>query len=705
MSVTGIPAPGFDRSVEPILSVRDLVVEVPNATGVTRLVDGASFDVHPNEVFGVVGESGSGKSLTMLAVMGLLQRPLRLASGSVRLRGEELTTMSFEAMRKVRGKKMSMIFQDPMTSLNPVLRIGSQIGEAIRLHNPGMSRTEVRDRSVELLELVGIPDPERRLRQFPNEFSGGMRQRAMISIAMANEPDLLIADEPTTALDVTIQAQVMEVLASIRERTGAAMVLITHDLGLVSENADRVAVMYGGRMMERAAVDTAFARPSHPYTVGLLSSLPRVDRNTDELYSIPGHVPDLSRRPTGCVFHPRCGLSNGREPCCAEIPDLRPIEPGHDVACHFAEEVAEWAATSLHGGEKHGIALVADPLAEPVLKVERLSKSFPVRRSRGWGHDTLRAVRAVSFAIRRGETLGLVGESGCGKSTLGRVILQLLEASEGSVHLNGIDMVKVGGRALRAKRREMQVVFQDPYASLDPRMTIHEIIAEPLRINGVYDPARVDELLGHVGLTPAVAQRRPAEFSGGQRQRIAIARALALRPEVMVLDEAVSALDVSIQAQVVNLLGRLQREMGLAYLFISHDLSVVRHISHNVAVMYLGKLIEYGPRDEVFDRPAHPYTQALLSAIPSPDTRGPRLDRIVLKGDLPNPLAPPSGCSFRTRCPKATDRCAQIEPLLEPRTGPDHLSACHYADAGEASSRMDHRPQFHETTMKRGTSA
>lgn len=672
-------------SQEPILSVRDLVIEVPSERGVTRLVDGATFDVFPHEVFGLVGESGSGKSMTMLAVMGLLPDPVRLTSGQVILRGRSLTSLSFEAMRKVRGKSMSMVFQDPMTSLNPVLRIGPQIAETVRLHNPAMSKAEIYARVIELLNLVGIPDPDRRYQQYPNEFSGGMRQRVMIAIAMANDPDLLIADEPTTALDVTIQAQVMKVLARVRAKTGAAMVLITHDLGLVAESANRVAVMYGGRMMERAPVDPIFGEPRHPYTVGLISSLPRLDRNVAELYSIPGQVPNLAKRPPGCVFHPRCALSNGRAACREQLPEFRQIGVDHRSACHFPEEVADWsretsAALATESARDRGHVRSAPDTKPPVLRVERLTKDFAIRRRKGWGHDKLRAVRDVSLSLAGGRTLGLVGESGCGKSTLGRLILRLIEPSAGEIWLKNDDITVMKPSRLRPKRKELQVVFQDPYASLDPRMTIHEVIAEPLRINGRYSAARVNELLQHVGLSQEVAHRRPPEFSGGQRQRIAIARALALGPDIMILDEAVSALDVSIQAQVVNLLKSLQRELGLSYLFISHDLSVVHHISDNVAVMYLGKLIELGSRDQVFGSPAHPYTQALLSAIPAPDpARARASERIVLSGDIPNPLAPPSGCAFRTRCFKATEHCAQVEPQLVERTGPTHFSACHYA--------------------------
>ena len=665
-------------AAEPVLSVRDLVVE---AAENTRLIDGISFDVRAHEVLGIVGESGSGKSMTMLAVMGLLPPQVRLASGEVLLHGENLARLSFAQMRGVRGRKVAMIFQDPMTSLNPILRVGTQIAEAIRLHNRSMGKAEIKERVMGLLDLVGIPDPQRRVVQFPNEYSGGMRQRAMIAMAIANEPDLLIADEPTTALDVTIQAQVMELLARIRERTGMAMVLITHDLGLVAQVADRVAVMYAGGIVERSPITAAFSTPLHPYTVGLIASLPRIDRDTAELFSIPGQVPDLSQRPAGCVFHPRCALSAGRAVCRETKPALRPLSPEHLAACHFAEDTPAWAnREALKPEVPRHAAVSAAASAPPALKVEHLSREFRIRRAGGWRADRLRAVSDVSFTLTKGTTLGLVGESGCGKSTLGRVILNLLPPTAGAVWLRGEQMTHVSGRVLRERRRHLQVVFQNPYASLDPRMTVHDIVAEPLRIAGRYKAERVAELLNLVGLAPEAAKRRPQAFSGGQRQRIAIARALTLAPEVMILDEAVSALDVSIQAQVVNLLKDLQRRLGLTFLFISHDLSVVRHISDDVAVMYLGRFVEYGTREQIFSAPAHPYTQALLSAVPMPDPEVSRSERrIILSGDLPNPMAPPSGCAFRTRCFKATARCAEETPDLAPRTAPGHVTACHYA--------------------------
>jgi peptide/nickel transport system ATP-binding protein len=672
-----------EAALSTVLSVRNLSIDAKTPDGGSiQLVRDVSFDVYENEVLGLVGESGSGKSLTMLAVLGLLGSGLSISSGTINLRGQELTSLSFAQLQKVRGKAVSIIFQDPLTTLNPVLKVGEQIAEAIRLHNPDKSKADIQARVLELLTLVGIPNPERRAVQYPNEFSGGMRQRVVIAMAMANEPDLLIADEPTTALDVTIQAQVMQVLAEVRARTGAAMVLITHDLGLVSEYADRLAVMYSGRIVEQAPGEKLFDTPRHPYTAGLIASLPKVDHKVAALYSIPGFVPDPRKRPSGCPFHPRCAIGRDRPECSASDPALRLADAQSQVACHFSAETPAWLAEqrviSALPAEAAAPA-AADADLKSALKVTNLQKVFDIR-GKAFRKHKLHALRNISFDLKSGKTLGIVGESGCGKSTLARVLLRLADASGGEVYLNGSPLFTLRGNALRQRRRDLQVVFQDPYSSLDPRMTIHEVIAEPLRIAGNYSRERVNELLEYVGLPPEAGLRRSPEFSGGQRQRIAIARSLALNPDVLILDEAVSALDVSIQAQIINLLMKLQKDMGLTYVFISHDLSVVRHISDEVMVMYLGRVIEQGPTEDVFDNPSHPYTRALLAAIPQIGAKS-NTDGLIAKGDLPNPMNPPSGCAFRTRCPMAVELCAQSEPPLVSHGKETHQAACHFARA------------------------
>jgi len=664
----------------PVLSVRGLSVTFTGSGRDVPAVRGIDFDVYAGEVLGIVGESGSGKSVTALAVTGLLPATAVL-SGSIRMGAVEVTTADAETLRLMRGRDVGMIFQDPTTTLNPVLPIGRQVIEGQVAH--GLVAAGASDaRAAALLREVDIPDPDARIGQYPHQFSGGMRQRAVIAMAMAGQKRLIIADEPTTALDVTVQAQVLAVLARRQAETGAAVILITHDLGVIAETADRVAVMYAGRIVETGDVADIFRRPRHPYTVGLLQSLPRLDVVADRLVPIPGQPPTPSRLPPGCAFRPRCPIA--RDVCSAEDPALRALGAGRASACHFPDAVQ----TLLDATVPASVAATAAPAAVagvPLLEVEGLRVHFPIRTGllrRQTG--TVRAVDGVSLVVRAGETLGLVGESGCGKTTTGRAIMGLVRATGGSVRFGGEEVTTMGPAALRRTRRNMQYIFQDPYASLNPIKTVGEIVAEPLRIHGLFDAMggmrRVGELFELVGLSRTMLGRYPAAFSGGQKQRIGIARALALSPKLLILDEPVAALDVSIQAQVVNLLQDLQKELGLAYLFIAHDLSVVRHICDRVAVMYLGRIVEQSSKHTLYESPTHPYTQSLLSAVPVPDpARRGHKGRIVLQGDIPSPSRPPSGCTFHPRCFRAEARCAVEVPAFRDYPGLPTRVACHFA--------------------------
>ena len=683
-------------SEAPVLRVRDLEVSFPTERGVLRAVRGMSYDVGPGEVVGIVGESACGKSVSALAVMGLLP-PRAAVSGSVRFRDRELLGLDDPELSAIRGKGISMVFQDPLSALTPVYTVGDQIAEAVRVHG-GAPRRHADRRAVELLDLVGIPDPGRRARGFPHEFSGGMRQRVMIAMAIANDPDVILADEPTTALDVTIQAQVLEVLRTAQQATGAAVVMITHDLGVLAGFADRLVVMYAGRPVESGPVDGVFSAPRMPYTLGLLGALPRLDAGRRQpLVPVEGAPPSLVDLPPGCPFAPRCPL---QADVCTEVePPLEPTSArSHLAACHRSGELEAGALGAADVFPVPG-PLPADAVATRrrqerpvVLEVRELVRWFPLtkgsllRRRVG----TVHAVDGVSFDVREGETLGLVGESGCGKTTTVNEILALAAPTGGSVVVLGRETTTLGSKERAELRRSLGVVFQDPAASLDPRMPVGDILAEGLRAHGVDKEARrrrVRELLGLVGLEPGHVSRYPQEFSGGQQQRIAIARALALEPRVVVLDEPVSALDVSIRAGVVNLLERLRAELGLAYLFVSHDLSLVRHVADRVAVMYLGRIVELGAVEDVFGDPAHPYTRALLSAVPVPDPEQERnRRRILLQGELPSPTDLPSGCRFRPRCPlfealgpDRRQRCIDEDPPALPLRG-DHQAACHHAE-------------------------
>lgn len=674
--------PPLDPGADGLLRVEGLHVTFRTTEGEVHAVNGLSLELDPGETLAIVGESGSGKSVSSLAIMGLLP-PEAQVEGSVRLEGRELLRLNDRRMRRIRGRDIAMIFQDATASLDPVFPVGNQIVEAIRAHNPDVSSRQARMRAVELLDTVGIAAAAKRVDDFPHELSGGMRQRAMIAIAIANQPSVLIADEPTTALDVTIQAQVMEALALAQEMTGAAILLITHDLGLVAGHADRVHVMYGGFVYESGDADQVFYHSRNPYTLGLLNSIPRADRKDEHLQLIRGAPPTGITRPVGCVFAPRCDYAD--EVCIREQPDLVGVGHGHWSRCHFAENLDTLSVHRDDAGPQMRTLrhTTQDESSAPVLEVTDLVKHYPVRH--GFfrrGSSVVKAVNGVSLKVERRESLGLVGESGSGKTTLARCILRMTEPTSGSIRYMGRELTEADAASMRQLRTELQFVFQDPYASLNPRMTVREIVGEPLKIhswNREDARERVVELLNAVGLSSAHLSRYPHEFSGGQRQRIGISRALALGPRLLILDEPVSALDVSVQAQVLNMLDKLQAEFDLAYIYIAHDLSVVRHVADRVSVMYLGEIVETADSDELYENPAHPYTHSLMSAAPIPDPVTARTQqRVVLQGDIPDPTELPAGCPFHTRCPIAHDVCSLEKPALI-EMSPGHFVSCHFA--------------------------
>jgi peptide/nickel transport system ATP-binding protein len=683
----------------PLLDIQDLHTEIRLRRATVHAIDGVSLAVNEGECLGIVGESGSGKTMTALSIMRLLPSGGHVTDGHIYLDGKDIAALSEEKMDQVRGNQIGMIFQDPLTSLNPTMTIGDQIAESVRLHR-GASKAEGLARAVEVLGLVGMPKPSERVGNYPHQLSGGMRQRVMIAMALACEPKLLIADEPTTALDVTIQKQILELIDSLRHRLGMAVILVTHDLGVIAGRADRVAVMYAGRIVETTSTERLFSNPRHPYTEALFEALP--EKQADEkagikrLYNIPGQPPDLTVPPPGCKFAPRCRYAQDK---CKEIePSLTEGGVSHDFRCFFPvgspEEVRDartpFASVAPEqpvvapAGDGARMAGAGSALA-PLLTVEHLVKNFTVTAGAVMQRKIgeVSAVADVSFGVPAGSTFGLVGESGCGKTTIGRLIVGLERPSAGSIVLNGKNLAKMSTRERRHNSRMVQLMFQDSYASMDPRMRVGTILREPMVIqhdgSRSSQARRVAAILDEVGLPAAAAERYPHEFSGGQRQRLGLARALILRPSMIVADEPVSALDVSIQAQILNLMRDLQREHGLTYLFISHDLSVVRYMSSVIGVMYLGKLVEVGPAADVYFRPVHPYTKGLVDTVPVAD---PSLEKAKqrqgVRGELPSAVAPPSGCRFRTRCPFAQELCAQEEPPLRPFTAFGHLAACHF---------------------------
>ena len=649
-----------------ILAVRDLVIHI----GTARPVDGISFDIAAGECYALLGESGCGKSMTALGIMRLLPVAARVTGGAVEFEGGDLLALPESGMREVRGGGIGMIFQEPATSLNPVLTVGRQIVEALQLH-AGLQGAAARARAGELLDQVGIPDPLRRLDEYPFQLSGGLRQRVMIAIALAGSPRLLIADEPTTALDVTIQAQVLDLLDDLRRRQGMALLLITHDLGVVARMADRVGVMYAGQLVEEAPREAFFTRPAHPYSVRLFAALPDAERRGGRLATIPGSVPAADARHAGCRFVERCGEVMAQ--CRTSPPPWREAGGSQRVRCFLPD-----AAPSVVATVGAGDAVMAGG-TRALLEVSDLQVHFPIRRGilqRAVG--AVRAVDGISLRLMPGRTLALVGESGCGKTTAGKAVLQLLRPTAGSVRLDGVELTTRSPAELRPLRARMQMVFQDPFASLNPRLRIGDIIAEGIRALGAGGTgsevaAMIGPLLEQVGLRAEMAGRYPHEFSGGQRQRIAIARALAVSPQLLICDEPTSALDVSVQAQILNLLSDLQRELQLAYLFITHNIAVVDYLAHDVAVMYLGRVVECGSADEVLRTPRHPYTKALLAAVPRVD--GARSEAPKLAGDMPSPANPPSGCHFHPRCPLADEGCRLDYPAEIP-VGATHAVRC-----------------------------
>jgi oligopeptide/dipeptide ABC transporter ATP-binding protein len=735
----------------PVLDIQNLSTHIKLTSSVVQAVGNIDLHVDAGETLGIVGESGCGKSMTGLSIMGLLPPGGSIVNGSIKLNDRDLVGLKEEELRRVRGNEIAMIFQDPLTSLDPTKTIGYQVAEPVRLHR-GASKREALDRAVEVLSLVGLPRPKERLSDYPHQLSGGLRQRVMIAMALACDPKLLIADEPTTALDVTIQAQILALLRDLKDRLGMAMLLITHDMGVIAGHADRVNVMYAGRVVETADAAVLFEEMHHPYTQALLASIPQLHQDQRKaLHAIPGLPPDLSHPPQGCRFAARC--SRATDKCRAEEPSLSGKTFEHRFSCWHpvdgplvltligqggpdatstglvtsdAESIREAGAgdvadTELTGAQTGdaaqqegsqtpaetpvvvaaGLVQTADGRLEvrerkleaaeahgngaaPLLELRNLVKEFPVTSGAILQRKvaSVHAVSDVSFSVPAGTTFGLVGESGCGKTTIGKLIVALERPNSGSISVNGEDVSKMHRADLRRKRRDLQLMFQDPQSSLDPRMRVGTIIGEPLAVQHIGSKRaqrdRVFELLGEVGLPRNAVERYPHEFSGGQRQRIGLARALTVNPRLIVADEPVSALDVSIRAQVLNLMKRLQASHGLTYVVISHDLAVVKYMADQIGVMYLGKMVELGSGDDIYERAAHPYTAGLIATIPVPDPTMERAKKgAAIKGELPSPVNPPSGCRFRTRCPFAQDRCAAEEPKLR-SFGPGHVAACHF---------------------------
>ncbi len=658
-----------------LLSVQNLKTYFRTPEGLARAVDGISFDIKPNEIFALVGESGCGKSVTALSIIQLIAQPVGfIADGAIYYKGQDITRLSEVEKRKIQGNDIAMIFQEPMTSLNPVFTIGDQISEAIREHQ-NLHGTAARNAAIEMLDLVGIPEPAARYDEYPHQMSGGMKQRVMIAMALSCRPGLLIADEPTTALDVTIQAQILELIQRLQQELQMAVLLITHDLGVVANIADRVAVMYAGKIAEMGTWEQLYQTPQHPYTVKLLESTPARDKRGTELHTITGRVPKATKYNDGCRFADRC--PKVMDGCDTIVPTLHAVNGSeHNVACHLYNPEPPFNSTRAPTtrleletavNEKNEESSEQPTASHSQLQVRDLCVHYPIQKGifkRTVGY--VYAVDDVTLDIPRGKTLALVGESGSGKTSFGKAILQLGVPVEGDIVYDGANIATTTRQLMHPYRKRMQIIFQDPYASLNPRMTVGAIIQEGMQAHGIgasdeERQARVAELMRRVGLSPDMVTRYPHEFSGGQRQRIGIARCLAVDPEFIVCDEATSALDVSVQAQILNLLRSLQLDFNLTYLFITHNLAVVEYFADEVAVMYLGRIVERGTTEEIFDSPKHPYTRALLSAVPKMDEQT-GVEKIRLEGDVPSPINRPVGCHFHPRCPEVMPVCKDEYP-------------------------------------------
>lgn len=670
--------------MEHLLEIKNIETCFKTDGQMVKAVDGVSMYLDPGEIIGIVGESGSGKSVTMMSMLQLVSSPGKITGGEVYIQGNEHNMLEYgpnsEQMRRMRGGKVSMIFQEPMTSLNPVLTIGYQIQENIVEHLH-VSREEAKKRTIQMLKMVHIPDAEQRFDYYPQQFSGGMRQRIMIAMAMSSEPTVLVADEATTALDVTTQAQLLEMIRDIAKKTHTAVIIVTHNLGIVARFAERIYVMYSGSVVETADTKRLFSKPEHPYTRALLRAIPRLDDPKDRiLIPIDGLPPNPAARPAYCPFYDRCEYRMDK---CRECdrPRLKELEEGHFAACHLTEKEKELKKAEIAAKElkKTPEILVGEELC---LEVRNVKKYFPIysglmRKKTG----EVKAIEDINFKVRKGETLGIVGESGCGKTTLARCIMRVYRPEEGEILFGGTDIARLNDRQMYPFRKRIAMIFQDPFSSLDPRQTAESIVGESLLLHKMVKnrqeyEARVDELFRIVGLDPALKFRVPHEFSGGQRQRIGIARALSSKPDMIICDEPISALDVSIQAQIINLLEELQSKLGLTYLFIAHDLAVVKHISHRILVMYLGRVVEIADCGELYENPLHPYTKALLSAVPVADpaveeTR----ERVEIRGEVPSITKRPAGCPFHDRCQKAKERCRLETPALQ-EAGQGHEVAC-----------------------------